>query len=710
MHRPAAVAVTMATLLLAASSAAHPVLDLIAADRDAGLLTEVEAALHRLRWVTGSADLPERYDVDDAPPVFCATPIFVEIEGLRPRMDAAQRAVADALLRPRAVDKTYDQYISPSGRFRMIYTLDGDAAVSAIDRDPANGWPDYIEQCAAYMDSSYASLVTRHGFGDPPLQDGFYDVTFVDTDEFLGATYSIEGSHTATRIELLNTYDGLSWSIMYPDVTADDIAKMVCTHELKHATQRAQSSWSEGPWVELDATWSQDIVYDEENDYRRYLSGEAVGVCALSHPHVSLHYLDPDVPGLYEEMLWQIWMSEHWGVGFVTDIWERRERHTSEPMLDTYDVILQEYGSSLEEGFPLFAGWNFLCGETRSVTDAGYGDAYDYPSVDLSGTFATYPRTREGSVDSLASRHYFVTGLPESGYLHLEFDGQDDRTLAVAVAVKRDDGTGEVLTFATDAANDIDEVVPVSLDDVLLMGLVVANPTRDEGGSAYAATLSIVEPPALALDASDLSLEGVSGAGGVPVDLVLEVPAGGANLGWSTAADYADGAATGWLTASPNTGGVAPGGDAVIEVGVDATSLPAGVHEAELVLSFWTEPPLPGSEARDQGLVFRRRVPVTVTVTAGGGLAFDRLGPNPTRDATTLHWGGTKRGEIVDIAVHDLRGRVVRRERVDVLSGDESSWTWDGLDDDGRRVPSGRYLIRLAAGGAAATTSVVMLR
>ncbi len=60
------------------------------------------------------------------------------------------------------------------------------------------------------------------------------------------------------------------------------------------------------------------------------------------------------------------------------------------------------------------------------------------------------------------------------------------------------------------------------------------------------------------------------------------------------------------------------------------------------------------------------------------------------------------------LAVLDNSGRVVRT--LGTLDPGNSSVAWNGLDDDGRRVPAGVYFARLAAGSEARTTRVVLAR
>lgn len=52
---------------------------------------------------------------------------------------------------------------------------------------------------------------------------------------------------------------------------------------------------------------------------------------------------------------------------------------------------------------------------------------------------------------------------------------------------------------------------------------------------------------------------------------------------------------------------------------------------------------------------------------------------------------------MVRIRIYDVTGRLIRRLVQNELSGPEGSVLWNGLDDDGRRVRIGMYIILLEA-------------
>lgn len=79
--------------------------------------------------------------------------------------------------------------------------------------------------------------------------------------------------------------------------------------------------------------------------------------------------------------------------------------------------------------------------------------------------------------------------------------------------------------------------------------------------------------------------------------------------------------------------------------------------------------------------------------------------PNPARSSLTLAYDGAGDPR-ARVAAYDLRGRRVRSWPV----GDQAGClTWDGTDEDGRRVAAGVYILRLEANGRTRTTKVTWL-
>ncbi|MCP4574052.1 MAG: T9SS type A sorting domain-containing protein [bacterium] len=83
--------------------------------------------------------------------------------------------------------------------------------------------------------------------------------------------------------------------------------------------------------------------------------------------------------------------------------------------------------------------------------------------------------------------------------------------------------------------------------------------------------------------------------------------------------------------------------------------------------------------------------------------------PNPFNPATVIRWSLAADGD-ADLAVVDLRGRLVRQLHSGTATAGDHETTWRGTDTAGRAVGSGVYLLRLQAGGQVSHRSMTLLR
>lgn len=90
-------------------------------------------------------------------------------------------------------------------------------------------------------------------------------------------------------------------------------------------------------------------------------------------------------------------------------------------------------------------------------------------------------------------------------------------------------------------------------------------------------------------------------------------------------------------------------------------------------------------------------------------LRLDGAVPHPIRGAGVLRFALPSAGE-ASLEVYDLAGRRVRTLERGALGAGPHQRAWNGTDDDGRRLPDGVYLIRLASGGRSVAARAVLLR
>jgi hypothetical protein len=83
--------------------------------------------------------------------------------------------------------------------------------------------------------------------------------------------------------------------------------------------------------------------------------------------------------------------------------------------------------------------------------------------------------------------------------------------------------------------------------------------------------------------------------------------------------------------------------------------------------------------------------------------------PNPFNPSTTITFGLPAASDVT-LTVFDVQGRRVATLIDGPLAAGFRSFTWHGLDNNGRRVGSGVYFCRLEAGGKVFTKKMVMLK
>ena len=90
-------------------------------------------------------------------------------------------------------------------------------------------------------------------------------------------------------------------------------------------------------------------------------------------------------------------------------------------------------------------------------------------------------------------------------------------------------------------------------------------------------------------------------------------------------------------------------------------------------------------------------------------LWLGQAAPNPALGAATFHFALPREGT-VSLRIYDAAGRLVRELARGVIPAGDHSARWDGRDAAGRELPSGVYLVELAAQGRALHSRFVRIR
>ncbi len=382
--------------------------------------------------------------------------------------------------------------ISPAGYFHLYYDVVGPNAVPTIDTLPANGVPDYVERAARYLDSAWVREFEELGFKAPPINPPTtrYEVYFKDMNVYGYTTTTSRSPYTYIVLE--NDFAGFPPNDD-PEGNQLGALKVTIAHELKHASQYVTSYWSEGNWVELDATHMEDVVFDEVNDYYNYLLSANSPLMAPEIP------LDDGGGGSYEDCIWHHYLAEKFGIGILKAFWQRREVYRAEAVLNSYEKALKQYQSSLTEAFREFTLWNFLTG-TRAIPNVGYEEAARYPTSKIARYSSAFPVTSPVGVLPHLSAYFLQTSVDVSEHFSLVYRVSTSSPVQMTTLLKTD--TGEIFQQRT-AVDTSSSLYPWDTPvQGEIQGVLVTNASATEDATVQEALLTppIVITPVLFAD------------------------------------------------------------------------------------------------------------------------------------------------------------------------------------------------------------------
>jgi hypothetical protein len=90
------------------------------------------------------------------------------------------------------------------------------------------------------------------------------------------------------------------------------------------------------------------------------------------------------------------------------------------------------------------------------------------------------------------------------------------------------------------------------------------------------------------------------------------------------------------------------------------------------------------------------------------GIGDLKIYPNPLQSATNVRFRVNGQ-QSIDVQVVDVSGRIIRSLLSGSLQQGRHTLLWDGLDDRGRRVSSGVYMIRLREGASSLQRKVIKI-
>lgn len=413
----------------------HPVLSQIQNDYKNGQLSLDHKVLYQLYAGLKPQALPKEYQTDQKKPIKCGVPAILEYRQNKEELSAATISEIETLLQSSV--QAQETYISPSGKFEIHYDTSGEDAVPPGDTEPENGIPDYVEWVAAAADSSWNHEVQNLGHADPVTGNNApYQIYLIDLN-YYGETRE-QGS--GTYIILENDFVGFPENTD-PEGDQKGAVKVTVAHELKHAIQYANSEWYGWPgnpdsphgtdWSEMDATFMEEVVYDNVNDYYNYI-GQGGSSVFITNDH--------SIPVAYDGVTWFIYFWEKYGDPFWPGVWTRIEERYQEQqgasnpdyltMREAVTATLQEdYNESFETALTESHLWHFASGN-YARNGYGFEENVSYPNPNFNLTLIARDSMQSSRSVNALSANYIAAfkELDLEGFLRITAEYENENT------------------------------------------------------------------------------------------------------------------------------------------------------------------------------------------------------------------------------------------------------------------------------------------
>ncbi len=430
-------------------------LDLIEADYNNGLLDRNNASRYRQYVVSAPEKLPAKYRSDVIGKDATYSMLRMELDWQQLSAPTQQE-----ILDLRANGFGQLKETAETEHFVIHYTTQGAHAVPAVDAD-GNGRSDFVDVAVESWERIWNVEIEQLGYPAPKgTRQAKFHVYFQNLRLYYGYTSALQPVETIASSPVpLGTAGAYivvenDFSEGFPpndeDVTGNEpvrsgAQKVTNAHEFMHASQFNINIYQSGWLFESHATWAEDQVYDELNDWRWY---------------INRFLATPDLPVfnrfVYGSAFFQNWMSEHLGRDVPRQIWfAARTRSTPDAVRDV------AFGGSWD-GIKNFAPGEYTLDISDFTTDGP--SVIPVPRNLIRAVHSSYPvavdiPVSKGNVINRAPWGLganfveFVPGSANAGSLTVTFDGSDGfawRAFAVATDAK---GRSSVVPIALDAGS-----------------------------------------------------------------------------------------------------------------------------------------------------------------------------------------------------------------------------------------------------------------
>jgi hypothetical protein len=270
--------------------------------------------------------------------------------------------------------------ISPGGNFRVHYHTAGDSSSTSA----------FVDSVCAVAEQVLLVESGEMGYQEAPRwADGMYHIYLQNLSGMFGYTqptgavdHNDPGGRQYSRLVLDNDYPQELF-----EFPPQESLQITLAHEYFHAIQLGYFDCStEQRWfMELTATWMEDQVYGQIDDWFRYLPAY------LNSLNQSMRLTNGERE--YGMALWAHYLTQRFGATLLLETWQEGAITRGDLMTICQELAWELYAEDSWELFMQFQLWNMLTGE-REDPVMSYQEAELYPMAPVqqfsnSGIFET---------------------------------------------------------------------------------------------------------------------------------------------------------------------------------------------------------------------------------------------------------------------------------------------------------------------------------
>jgi len=328
--------------------------------------------------------------------------------------------------------------------FTLHWDEMGDHAVPITDNS-GNGIPDYIDSAASILEHVWDVEINQMGYSAPPQQNGqpvtTYHIYFTDF-AYYGVTTpgdvdiaALAGDNRTSFIELENDY-----TENYFATKGLDGLRVTAAHEFHHAIQLGYIyRESDFYFFEMTATWLEDVLYTNINDYFNYLNSlfGNVGYRTFS-----------DLPR-YGNCLYNHMLADKHGNEIISDIWDEIRTHSA---IEAISLILSnpKYNDSWVNSINDYGVWLYFTGD-RARPAIYFPEGDFYPQVNI----------RNNNTYQFADSLKFTENTIANSFKYFKVHGNKDQALQSSLKSELATNAGHAL-FSNSMISEF-----ISIDDTL---------------------------------------------------------------------------------------------------------------------------------------------------------------------------------------------------------------------------------------------------